>query len=338
MFLQLLQQMFLILMGKVLKRQFELNEINDTKSCPKIQKIKVNIAIYETKQEDYPSCADEWDSYHGILIPGSFSTAYEDATTPWIRRLAREIQEEIHAKARKTIGICFGHQLFAHSFGEGGVRTPNANVSKKMQRKYIAEKCNRKHDLGSGDGCEDGDDKNDASNVEGGRAIACPKGTQVGKISFLTSQAGEYLLRPNNPGVVTLYYTHGDMVHSLPSCAVCLGGSTSVPIQSAAYFASTADAHRFLHELNDGNSGIKRIREDCATMPYAFSFQAHLEMASDFGLSGTFTNILNVFEEKGVLPKEILEASRKEAVASFPRVERDSVDMMLQISSVLGWI
>jgi hypothetical protein len=128
------------------------------------------------------------------------------------------------------------------------------------------------------------------------------------------------------------------MVQSLPSCAVCLGGNANVSIQSAAYFASARDANNFLHELNNGNSGIKMIREACVTKPYAFSFQAHLEMASDFGLHGAFTNILKKFEEQSVLPKDILETSWQEAVACFPSVERDSIDVMLQISTVLGWI
>ena len=56
----------------------------------------------------------EWSSYDGILLPGSFSSAYEN--DEWIQKLKCVIQSEIHAKGRKTLAVCFGHQIFAHSF------------------------------------------------------------------------------------------------------------------------------------------------------------------------------------------------------------------------------
>lgn len=77
----------------------------------------VNIAIYRVQQFEYPSTPQEWDSYDGILLPGSFSAAYDDQE--WIVKLRQVILEQVHGKARPTLGICFGHQVMAHSFADG---------------------------------------------------------------------------------------------------------------------------------------------------------------------------------------------------------------------------
>ena len=84
---------------------------------------EVSIAIYRVQVQDYPADSAEWDAFDGFLIPGSFSSAYE--TTDWIELLKEVIQTEIFAKKRKTLAVCFGHQLYSHSFeGEGGLCTP----------------------------------------------------------------------------------------------------------------------------------------------------------------------------------------------------------------------
>ncbi|CAB9504109.1 glutamine amidotransferase [Seminavis robusta] len=74
----------------------------------------VSIAIYRVQQGEYP---DDWNLYDGILLPGSFAAAYD--TDPWIEKLKHVIQNEIVAHRRPTLGICFGHQVFAHSFEDG---------------------------------------------------------------------------------------------------------------------------------------------------------------------------------------------------------------------------
>lgn len=308
--------MFLILMEKVLKRHFEQKK--------RTGKIKVNITIYETKQGDYPESKEEWDSYDGILIPGSFSAAYDLNVTDWIKRLAEAIQEEIHKNQRKTLGICFGHQIFAHSFG-ANLKVPNADKICSITGENVKDESKGEEKKSGRDWCDE----------QWGQAIPCPKGTQVGKVSFRPSKAGEFLLQPHVPESVSLYYTHGDMVKSLPSCAVCLGGNENVPIQSAAYFSSTDEARQFLNELD---SRKREIGKNVTPKPYAFSFQAHLEMASNYGLHGAFEKILSAFEKNGVLKKKIVSASKQDAITSFPEVERDSVDVMLRIALVLGWI
>jgi len=235
--------------------------------------VHISITVYEAKQDDYPESEEEWNSYDGILIPGSFSCAY--ANDDWIEKLKGVIQSEIHAKCRKTLAVCFGHQIFAHSF----------------------------HGVGSTD--------------EGGLAIACPSGIQVGQRSFTLTH-----LRQDkwmNGSTISILYTHGDMVQSLPNCAVSLGGSATVPIQAAAYFASdSAQAHSETH-------------------PYAFTLQGHPEFATKTGVD-TFSNIFSHMDQKGTLPSKVLMDAKTDAVEDFQTVEDDSVYLMLVIGKSFGWI
>jgi Glutamine amidotransferase class-I len=80
----------------------------------------IRIHIYNAQEMEYP---EDWDECDGILIPGSFSAAYD--TDPWIERLKAVIQQHIVPFHRPTLGICFGHQIFAHSFTKS---TDNENV------------------------------------------------------------------------------------------------------------------------------------------------------------------------------------------------------------------
>jgi GMP synthase-like glutamine amidotransferase len=63
------------------------------------------------EQGEYPQDIDEVDAY---LITGSKSSVYEDK--PWIAQLV-DFVRELHARRKKVIGICFGHQLVAHALG-----------------------------------------------------------------------------------------------------------------------------------------------------------------------------------------------------------------------------
>jgi len=124
--------MFLSLIGKAIEHSWKNK---------KFGKIDVSIVVYNAEVEDYPETEDEWD-YDGILIPGSFSSAHEEEE--WITSLKNVIQQQIHEKERKTMAVCFGHQIFAHSF--------RANEN------------------------EDGSTQ--------GLAAPCPSGMQVGRKSF----------------------------------------------------------------------------------------------------------------------------------------------------------
>ena len=61
----------------------------------------------------HPSeCAS--DSVDGFIITGSKSSVYDDKS--WIRDLEGLIQT-LHAKRKKMVGICFGHQIIAKALG-----------------------------------------------------------------------------------------------------------------------------------------------------------------------------------------------------------------------------
>lgn len=67
--------------------------------------------IYSVIDEEYPVTIDDCDAY---LLTGSRFSAYD--AEPWIHRLQRFIIELNLAK-KKLLGICFGHQMIAHSLG-----------------------------------------------------------------------------------------------------------------------------------------------------------------------------------------------------------------------------
>jgi GMP synthase-like glutamine amidotransferase len=66
---------------------------------------------YDVQHGEYPASLDECDAY---LITGSRHSVYEDQ--PWIHRRA-EFVRELDAAQHKLVGICFGHELIAHTLG-----------------------------------------------------------------------------------------------------------------------------------------------------------------------------------------------------------------------------
>jgi GMP synthase-like glutamine amidotransferase len=240
----------------------------------KPSQFEITITVYEAKQGDYPSTETEWQSYDGILLPGSFSSAYE--TEAWIERLKVVIQSEIHEKCRKTMAVCFGHQVFAHSFSG--------------------------RDFG------------------GGSAVPCPASIQVGPFQFKSNKNCKWL--SNDQEVdhpFTILYTHGDMVQSLPQCAISLGGTQTVPIQAAVYFS------------NDTDSSSSE-----AAVPYAFTFQGHPEYATDTGLK-TFDNVLHAMEEKGKISSSSVEDTKERVSQMYDIVEEDSIHILNDIATVFRW-
>ena len=157
---------------------------------------------YNVQKEEYPASAQEWDTYDGIILPGSFSAAYDDE--PWIQTLCHVIQTEIVAHRRKTLGICFGHQVLAHSFADG--------LASKMPQGSRA-----------------------------GRIVL--QTTAAGQALFAGQGAGMMPMSPKQQGQeLHYYYTHGDRVERLPATAVCLGGDDRVPILAAAYYDTPQQA------------------------------------------------------------------------------------------------
>jgi len=66
---------------------------------------------YQVTQGQYPADIDEVDGY---IITGSKFSVYDDE--PWIRQLGEFVQV-LHARRKKLVAICFGHQLVAHVLG-----------------------------------------------------------------------------------------------------------------------------------------------------------------------------------------------------------------------------
>ncbi len=64
---------------------------------------------YDVEHFEYPDAIDDCDGY---VITGSKKSVYDDE--PWIHRLAAYVRE-LHAARKKTVGICFGHQMVAHA-------------------------------------------------------------------------------------------------------------------------------------------------------------------------------------------------------------------------------
>ena len=71
----------------------------------------IEFSVYDVEQGEYPADIDEVDAY---LITGSKSSVYDDK--PWIRAL-EDFVRELHARRKKLVGICFGHQLVAQALG-----------------------------------------------------------------------------------------------------------------------------------------------------------------------------------------------------------------------------
>ena len=71
----------------------------------------LEIHSYDMELQQYPADIDEVDAY---LMTGSKFSVYEDK--PWIPPLI-DFVRELHARKKKLVGICFGHQLVAQALG-----------------------------------------------------------------------------------------------------------------------------------------------------------------------------------------------------------------------------
>ena len=67
--------------------------------------------VYAANLEEYPDHIDEVDGY---IITGSKSSVYD--SDPWIARL-KSFVADLHSRKKKTVGICFGHQIIASALG-----------------------------------------------------------------------------------------------------------------------------------------------------------------------------------------------------------------------------
>jgi len=262
--------------------------IQEKKSASTIKAIE--ISIYNAQEFDYPLSSEEWDSYDGILLPGSHSSAYDDSQ-PWIPFLRQVILKEIHYPRRKALGICFGHQIMAHSFYPNG----------------LATKCS----AGPQAGCRS---MNTISNL-------------------LLHYPEESNNRPDDKKYL-LYYSHGDMVAKLPSCSVSLASTLNVDIVAAAFFSSSDDA--ILFQKQQRNSSYK-INSQESIRPYAITFQAHPEFFDGDGFQHHFHNCVIGMCQSGALSQEASDKELKDSIVNKDLVWKDTVDIMVQVGSILNW-
>ncbi|MFT4615528.1 MAG: GMP synthase-like glutamine amidotransferase [Bacteroidia bacterium] len=71
----------------------------------------MEFAVYDVEKGEYPKDIDEVDAY---LMTGSKSSVYDDKI--WIANLMAFVRE-LHARRKKLVGVCFGHQLVAQALG-----------------------------------------------------------------------------------------------------------------------------------------------------------------------------------------------------------------------------
>ena len=84
---------------------------------------------------DQNAIPDSPDAFDAFLISGSRRAAYEERD--WIARL-REFVRECYHHRKKTVGICFGHQLIAHALG-GETRKADRGWGFGVHRAQITE-------------------------------------------------------------------------------------------------------------------------------------------------------------------------------------------------------
>jgi hypothetical protein len=232
----------------------------------------------------------------------------------------------------------------------------------------------------------------------GGSAVKCPAGPQAGRRTTQLTIAGRAFwaanrkMKINHHGNITrernifnnknnssnidkdyvpelfqkptittldLFYTHGDMVESLPSRGVNLGGNDKVSINAAVYFSTPlVDTEDILDlmlardkdeddtQTNSNNSSNPRV--------VAVTFQAHPEFASLLSSSSpkkgekemiiisskgniTYRNLLQLMKDNGDISEQDYQNAEKDSIIDYGRIREQSVDTMISAGRLLGW-
>ncbi len=104
---------------------------------------------YQVQEGELPHRPDECDAF---LITGSKAGVYDNL--PWIAPLQSWIRNS-HKRGAKIIGICFGHQIVAHSLGGHAGKSPKGwglglhrTKIAPAQLKHFQERLSKPHQLG----------------------------------------------------------------------------------------------------------------------------------------------------------------------------------------------
>ena len=79
----------------------------------------IHFRYYQVQQGELPTDLSECDAW---LITGSKAGVYE--SHPWIAALQAWIKEA-YQKQQRLLGVCFGHQLLAHTLGGKAIKNPD---------------------------------------------------------------------------------------------------------------------------------------------------------------------------------------------------------------------
>lgn len=98
---------------------------------------EVILKVFEVSKGNFPTEQD-FDNCDGAILPGSFNSAYDKE--PWILKLIQVIQNELFQKQLPTLGVCFGHQIYAHSFEDGmAIKCPDGCQAGRKKCKLTKE-------------------------------------------------------------------------------------------------------------------------------------------------------------------------------------------------------
>lgn len=313
---------------------------DNTSSCIETILWDIIIDVYDVQKYQYPN---DWSIYNGFIIPGSFSSAYDE--DDWIIQLKYNIQTIIIPNQYKTLAICFGHQVIAQSFSPHGsvCRTPTGSRigSQNIHLSSIGLSCYNTILLSSSN-----NNNNEVRNNNN-------------QIQQQIQQQEEEKQDDDDDTLdnycIKMLVTHSDMVQTLPSNAICLGGCENVPIQIAAYFKDVHNKQQFCNNNNNNNNTLlsKLVNTNTTTtnhndndssisfeLPFAVTFQSHPEYSLPLGYTKSYKNCIKAMYDKKLISKEryeqvIRQEEENEECCSI--IQNNSIDSIYVACRLLQW-
>lgn len=257
----------------------------------------ISIRVYDVQKGEYPADTSEWNSYDGVLLPGSFASAYDESA--WIGTLARVIQEEIVAERRPTLGICFGHQILAYSFATGNA----AKVPTGSRAGRFAMPLTR-----TGSDLLDWRSESDDKGADNGSPSIGLYYTHGDMVSQLPSVAVSLGGSEQVPIEAAAYFATPEDAAKVVQVAAA-GNSEQQQEQRPKPYAVSFQAHP----------------------EYASTRERNL------GMHGTLELSLDTLEKRGEFDHEERLSIGRDTQEHFEAVQRDSIHIMLSTGRLLGW-